>query len=213
VTQETQLAQSGNGALAIKPEARILDTTAGNRNVWLKNENPNIIFIDIEPELEVKPDQVIDCTNTPFPNNYFFTIFFDPPHWWGDEIGENIYALRNWNDANYFNKKYGTNRHVSYYDKFKTKTQLLSFLNKASKEFYRILAQNGMLWVKWVDAKIDLDKILPFFRDWDELLRIHVGSPKQTNSEMQAYWLLFMKKDRPSPQFVLSAFCEKGEEK
>jgi len=191
-----------------KPEARILDATAGNRNIWKLNENPNIIWIDIEPALEVQPDQVIDCTKTPFPDEYFFTIFFDPPHWWGDKIAENIYTLRNWDDAHAFNKRYGTNRHVSYYgtDKFKTKTQLLRFLNKASKEFFRILASNGMLWMKWVDAKIDIDKILPFFKEWDEVLRIHVGSPRQTNSDMQAYWLLLMKKDRPDPQSFLSSF-------
>lgn len=195
-----------------KPNARILDATAGNRNIWLKKENPNIIWIDIEPDLEVKPDLLIDCTKTPFPDGYLFTIFFDPPHWWGDKIAENIYTLRNWDDANHFNKKYGTNRHVSYYgtDKFQTKTQLLIFLNKASKEFYRILASNGMLWVKWVDAKIDLGKILPFFRDYDEVLRIHIGSPKQTSSNIQAYWILFMKKDRPTNQMDLSAFINKG---
>jgi len=197
-------------ALQDKPEARILDATAGNRNIWKQNENPNIIWIDIEPELEVQPDQVIDCTKTPFPDEYFFAIFFDPPHWWGDKIAENIYTLRNWGDAHAFNKRYGTNRHVSYYgtDKFQTKTQLLRFLNKASKEFFRILALNGMLWMKWVDAKIGVDKILPFFKEWDEVMRIYVGSPRQTNSDMQAYWLLLMKKDRPNPQVFLSDFCE-----
>ena len=77
----------------VKPDAKILDVTAGNRNIWLKNKNPFILWIDIESELEIPPDLVMDCTDTKFPDECVFTLFFDPPHWWGDKIAKNIYNM------------------------------------------------------------------------------------------------------------------------
>jgi len=177
--------------------ARILDATASNRAIWRIKDSPHILFIDIESELHLPPDMILDCTNTGFEPNSFHTIFFDPPQFWGDKIADNIYALRNWDDVNIFNKKYGTNRHVSYYgtDKFKSKTELLIFLHKAQKEFNRILVDDGILWVKWSEIKIPLSKILPFFKNWVEMLRLEICDKYQTSSDSQTYWLMFMKKD------------------
>lgn len=177
--------------------ARILDATSANRSIWLIKDSPHILFIDIEPELQVPPDMVLDCTETGFKPHSYHTIFFDPPQYWGDKIGGNIYALRNLDDVHIFNEKYGTNRHVSYYgtDKFKSKTELLTFLHKSQKEFNRILMDDGMLWVKWNEIKIPLSKILPFFKNWVEMLRLEICDKYQTLSYSQTYWLMFMKKE------------------
>lgn len=179
-----------------KSDARILDSTASNRHIWRKRTSPMVMWIDIEPELDVPPDRVLDCTDTGFAPGRFHTIFFDPPHWWGDEIAENIYALRNWNDANVFNKRYGTNKHVSYYgaDKFRTKRDLLVFIHKAQREFNRILMDDGILWLNWSEVKIPLKSILPFFKNWDEMIRLTIGSKRQTLSKHQNYWVMFMKR-------------------
>ena len=67
----------------IKPDAKILDATAGNRHIWKVKDDSRIVFMDIESELEVKPDIIGDCTKTDYPDGYFHTIFFDPPHWGG----------------------------------------------------------------------------------------------------------------------------------
>jgi hypothetical protein len=182
-----------------KPEARILDATAGNRTLWRKKESPLIFWIDIESELDIKPDQVIDCTKTDFPDNYFYAIFFDPPHGWGGEVGKGIYTCRNEKEYTEYKEKYNLNRwgnKAVYYgwDKYKTKTSLLGFIYKAQKEFLRILGPGGMLWFKWNESKIPLYKILPLFKEWVEMLRFHVASPLQRIGTSQTYWIMFMKK-------------------
>lgn len=203
-------------ALDTKPEARILDATASNRSIWKTKESDKIIWIDIEPELEVSPDLVIDCTKTPFPDKSIFTIFFDPPHWWGQKTGENFFTCRNMEESKAFTSKYGMrdrSSSVTYYgtDKYRTKTQLLSFLHKAQTEFMRILTDNGVLWLNWSEVKLPLSSVMTFFRDWDEMLRLPIGSQLQTLSDAQNWWVMFMKKERPDPQTMLAGFTNKGE--
>ena len=70
-----------------KPDARILDATASNRSIWRTKESNKIIWIDIEPELEINPDLILDCTQTGFPDNSIMMLIFDPPHWWGQKTG------------------------------------------------------------------------------------------------------------------------------
>jgi len=58
----------------------ILDATAGNRKMWRKKDYLDIIYLDIEKGLEVKPTIIADNTQTPFKDKTFHTIFYDPPH-------------------------------------------------------------------------------------------------------------------------------------
>jgi hypothetical protein len=51
---------------------RILDATAGNRGVWFNKSHPLATYIDINPE--VKPDIVMDCTKTCFPDKTYDLI-------------------------------------------------------------------------------------------------------------------------------------------
>ena len=196
----------------IKPDAKILDATAGNRHIWKVKDDSRIVFMDIESELEVKPDIIGDCTKTDYPDGYFHTIFFDPPHWGGDVLGDNFFTLRNKQESIAFSERYGTKRRgASYYgtDKFQTATQLLSFIHRAQKEFYRILNYAGCLWVKWVEKVVSLDKILPLFRDWNLMLKFMVNSNLQTLGDSQCYWLMFMKKPRTHIQTELDQEMKK----
>ena len=180
----------------IKPNASVLDCTAANRCFWIKRESDKVLWTDIEPELEIPADMIVDIRNTEFEDGQFNTIIFDPPHWWGDTIGKNVYALRNWKDAEEYNERYGTNSHVSYYgcDKYITKKSLLGFINRAQREIYRILDDGGVLWFNWSDVKISLDKILPFFdSNWDVMIKLPIGSKKQTRSTHQNWWVMMMK--------------------
>ena len=195
----------------VKPEARIVDATASNRMFWKTKESNLILWIDIEPELEIAPDMVLDCTDTGFPDESVMMLIFDPPHWWGDRTGECFFTCRNKEEKRKFEKKYNMGQGgVTYYgtDKYRSKRELLGFINKAQKEFKRILYPDGVLWLNWSEVKLELDKIMPFFRDWDEMLRLPIGSNNQNLSTYQNYWVMLMKRDRPAPQTMLTTFTK-----
>ena len=175
-----------------KPEARILDATAGNRNMWKTKESPFIIWIDVEEDLEYKPDRLLDCTQTDYPDKFFKTIFFDPPHSYGRNKNEGIFTTPS--------KKVSTEKwpqwertYPRYYglDKYPTKTALLGFINKAQEEFYRILEDDGMLWLKWSENHASLEAILPLFKNWDLMIRIPAFTHRKTSTP--TYWAMLMK--------------------
>jgi len=182
-----------------KSEARILDATAGNRTLWTKKTSPFVLWIDIEDKLEIQPDRIMDCTQTNFPDKFFHTIFFDPPHGWGKTPGLSFTAIRNMEEyENYpwpgknIDKR---NKNVAPYygwDKYNTKTELLGFLHKAQKEFLRILSDDGILWLKWNECNLSIRKILPFFKDWNVVIRIPVCA-RQKQGKKRTYWLALMK--------------------
>lgn len=67
----------------------ILDACCGSRMFWFNKHEPHTIYMDIREEsltlcdgrtTEVKPDVIADCRDTPFPDNTFNLIIFDPPH-------------------------------------------------------------------------------------------------------------------------------------
>ena len=196
--------------ITIKPEARILDATAGNRNIWKTKESSNVIWIDIEKELEFKPDILLDCTKTHFPDNYFFSIFFDPPHDYGLKKNHRIHTTPSKKVAD---EKWDYGRtYTTYYgwDKYNSQTQLLSFIHKAQNEFYRILKDNGMLWLKWCEIKLPLYKILPFFKKWNQMMRLYVAYPGR-ESRAQTYWIMFMKKSEIIKTLDLADFTNMPE--
>jgi len=179
-----------------KPDAKVLDCTAANRMFWVKRESDYVLWSDIETDLERPADMIVDIRETDFEDGQFNTVIFDPPHWWGDTIGKNVYALRNTDDAQAYNDRYGTNSHPTYYgcDKYSTKKSLLGFINASQKEIYRILDTGGVLWFNWSEVKLPLEKILPFFdQRWDVMIKLPIGSKKQTKSKHQNWWVMLMK--------------------
>jgi len=185
--------------MVVKPNARILDATAGNRTMWKTKESPLIFWIDKEEGLEIPPDTVMDCTKMDFSDKLFSMVFFDPPHGWGKKTGGSFTAIRNLKD--YYNYKWlkeeqkTPRNNVTYYgwDKYQTKTQLLGFIHKAQKEFLRVLRDDGVLFLKWNECSLSLSKILPFFKDWIEMMRIPVHAPRQQWGKTRTYWIMFMK--------------------
>jgi len=55
---------------------------------------------------------------------------------------------------------------------------------------------------------IPLSEVLNLFRDWDEMLRLEIGSKKQTAGKAQNYWIMLMKKENPDPQQDLTGFSK-----
>lgn len=170
----------------------ILDATAGNRTMWNWKNVPDIIYIDIEKKLERKPTLFADNTNTPFLPETFDTIFYDPPHGWGE--GSTFYKYP---DSKSFKERWqGYGEVPRYYgwDKFKMKTQLIHHIYNAQKEFCRILKDDGLLWFKWNEVKIPLRKVLPVFDRWAVLLFLYIKSPTQTAGTKQTFWICMTKK-------------------
>jgi hypothetical protein len=192
----------------VKPDARILDATAGNRCIWEMKDSPFILFMDVESELEVKPDIICDNRKMPYSDGYFHTIIFDPPHGWGEELGNEMYSIRNQKDSLKFKEKYPNFKYhgpYTYYgmDKYRSKTQLLGYLNKAFQEFYRILDRGGILFLKWCEIEIPFSGITPFLRDWDIMMKLRIGDSSQTRGSTQTWWVLLMKKPKTHEQLEL----------
>jgi len=182
----------------------ILDATAGNRKMWRKKDYLDIIYLDIEKGLEVKPTIIADNTQTPFKDKTFHTIFYDPPHTWGSQTF--YYSFKTLDEC----RKVYPSAHStpSYYgwDKYKSKSALINHLYKASKEFMRILKDDGLLWIKWNEMSIPLNTVLAVFHEWDELMRIYVESPTQTAGQSQTYWICMAKKKEGIKQTSLSSY-------
>jgi len=172
----------------VKTQARILDPTAGNRTMWDIDDSPHIIWIDIEPELTIKPDLLMDCRKTNFKDERFHTIFFDPPHSYGRTKNTGGHQTPS---QKLQIEKWG--RKTSYYgfDKYKTRTSLLSFINKAQQEFYRILSDDGILWFKWAEIHSTLSSILPIFNNWIVIMKHEVAYRGRVKT--RTWWVAFMK--------------------
>jgi DNA modification methylase len=179
----------------------ILDATAGNRTMWQWKDCPNIIHIDIDKELQIKPDMLADNTNTPFLSNTFDTIFYDPPHNWGGAI--HYFSFRNAKEREkVFPHVYGVPTYYGW-DKYKSKDALLNHLNKAAREFYRILKDDGLLWIKWNEMSIPLRTIEVIFRQWIMLMKLYVNDPTHTAGEHQTYWICLTKEKGEYVQRIL----------
>ena len=176
----------------MKGNPTILDATAANRCMWATKESPFIEWIDIEEDLEYKPDRILDCTNTDYPDKHFKAIFFDPPHSYGREKNSGIFTTpsKAVSDEKWPEWK---RKHPRYYglDKYPTKEALLGFINRAQKEFLRILQDDGMLWLKWSENHSSLNAILPLFRDWNIMINIPAFTRRKTSTP--TYWVMLMK--------------------
>lgn len=182
----------------------ILDATAGNRTMWQHKRHPHIIYIDVEKKLEVKPTMWASNEHTPFPDELFDAIFYDPPHNWGGAIhyfsfpskAERMEVFPN---ASGIPTYYG-------WDKFKTRNRLIKHIYNTQKEFRRILKPDGLLWFKWNEMRIALSRILGAFAEWQVLLTLYIEDPTHTAGHHQTYWICMCKKEGKTLQTPLLEF-------
>lgn len=176
-----------------KPKSWILDATAGNRCFYETKESPLIYWIDIEEDLTVKPDAFMDCRKTNFPDNRFKMIIFDPPQSFGDKKNSGIFTTPN---REIFNEKWSqyTTKTPRYYglDKYNSSEELLQFINDSQKEFHRILQDDGIIFMKWSEARIKTKDVLRLFNDWIILMKIPAFTRRETAKG--TYWILMSKK-------------------
>jgi len=187
----------------------ILDATAGNRTMWQEKESDNIIYIDVEMKLQVKPTMFCDNTCTPFKSKTFDTIFYDPPHTWGQRKHYHSYPYATEEYVRIYKQNVRIPTRYYGWDKFKNQTGLIRHIYLAQEEFRRILKDDGLLWVKWNEMSIQLIRILSLFNKWTPLLKLFISAPSQTGGEHQTYWLCMEKiKEADDVQKSIIAYGE-----
>ena len=170
----------------------ILDATAGNRTMYETKDVNSIVYIDIQKRLYRKPTIFADCTRTPFRDKTFHTIFFDPPHTYGEEPGD-YFTFPDLKPRQL--RMMGLKGNIYYgVEIYKTRSALIKFIYNAQKEFLRILRDDGLLWLKWCEVEIPLHNILAIFQNWRILLILPIQKPQHNIGEAQTYWICMCKK-------------------
>lgn len=182
----------------------ILDAAAGNQVMWKYRQCRDLIHIDIEKKLTIKP--TIFCSNqqTPFLDASFDAIFYDPPHFFNDT--SSFYVIP---DAETFKKKWqGYGEIPRYYggDKYKTQMALLRHVFEAQKEFSRILKDDGILWLKWNETYITIHTIMHLFDNWHVMLEIQSKLNNPNRTQKQTYWICMCKQEKKISQSSLASF-------
>lgn len=180
----------------------ILDATAGWRRMWHKKQVNTIIYSDIEKQLKPKPTIFADNRKLPFKGSSFSTIFFDPPH----DIGRDDSDLLTMGKLRLKEAKATERRLHTYYglQYVKTVNDMIKLIYYSQKEFYRVLEDGGLLWLKWCNVAMPLDRVLAIFSDWIILLKQPVTSEFHTMGKSQTYWVCLLKEKRESVQTTLA---------
>lgn len=131
----------------------VLDACCGGRMFWWNKENTDALFMDCRevekgafqnnwnPGWCVKPDEIADFRDMPFPDNVFKVVVFDPPH------------LTSGSMKSVINKKYGL------LNKDTWKADIVAGFS----ECWRVLAPGGVLIFKWNEANIKAKDLLRSF--------------------------------------------------
>lgn len=151
----------------------ILDATCGGRMMWFNKNNPAALYIDrrIVPEMRccdgrkfrVDPDEVVDFTDMPYPDNTFKLIVFDPPHF--IRAGDNSYMAI----------KYG-----------KLEGEWRQVLHNGFWECMRVLDDYGTLIFKWNETQIPTSEVIKAIGA--EPLFGHISG-----KAAKTHWMTFMK--------------------
>lgn len=127
-------------------DKQILDVCCGSRMFWFDRKNERTVFMDNRilhdtlcdgRKLDIEPDITGDFRRTPFEDNTFYLVVFDPPHLL--RAGENSWMA----------KKYG-----------KLSKNWKADIKQGFLECMRVLKPNGTLIFKWNEQQIKLSEIL-----------------------------------------------------
>ena len=146
--------------------------------MWKHKNPPDTIFLDRETRLKVPPTVIGDYRCTPFRDDVFTCVIFDPPH-----------AARGYKQYKGF--KATDPQSDGFYGWNIEKLELLGGLHRAQREFQRI---SRRLCLKWSNVDFSLWKILPFFKEWREVHRLEykIKSHRRV-SKMKTWWITFVR--------------------
>ena len=128
----------------------ILDACCGPKFIWIDKNNPNVIFNDIRKEekgfiqrrknIEINPDTNYDFCELPFEDNTFRLIVLDPPQIITKSEGSTLTQCYGKLDEDY--------------DRL---------FKKGIKELWRVLDNQGILFLKFNNVHIKFKEILKHF--------------------------------------------------
>lgn len=133
----------------------ILDVCCGPRSMWFDKQDNRGLFVDRRDEehvkirkhtersgnhtrIEIKPDVLADFTALPFPDNTFWHVVMDPPH--------------------YTERKAGKGHILHHYGCLFPCWQQM--IGEGFKECFRVLKPGGTFIFKWCEVEIPLREIL-----------------------------------------------------
>lgn len=139
---------------------RILDMTAGAREIWF--EPGRAVFID--KRMIVRPDVVASWPELPFKSGIFDLIIFDPPHLM--------------NTTGRFAERYGP----------MTVAQLTQDLLAGAREARRVARDGAMMALKWATHDVGLHRVLSHLPGWRPLFGHKVGT--RTRHKSDVFWCM-----------------------
>ena len=160
---------------------KILDATTGFKGIWYQKNHPFVTFMDKRKEkllsnhttgkrtININPDIVSEWKDSPFPDNYFDMIIFDPPH---------LVIKNRDTKPSTLQKSYG----VLYEDTW------MEELRVGINKLFNILKPNGIFILKWCENSKRIEEIFklcpykPLF-----------GSNTKSKGHTQNFWVLFIK--------------------
>ena len=134
----------------------ILDATCGSRSIWFNKRHPSALYVDRRKEhhegrfgkgqpanrvLDISPDILADFTALPFPDETFWHIVWDPPHFVGAK------------ETQWYCKAYGTLNAENWRE----------VLGAGFRECWRVLKPCGTLIFKWAEVSIPTSEVLKCF--------------------------------------------------
>jgi hypothetical protein len=165
--------------------------------MWLQKSSDKVVYIDIERNLQNKPDLFASNTALPFKNETFDTIFFDPPFKWNCD-DHPFWSFPNTAMQKAMYPNMNDNRKAPVYygiERYTSRSALVAYIYKAEKELYRLLKPDGCLWIRWcVMVNMDEKQVLGIFQNWTQMMKHEIGSSKRTSGESASFWFMLMKK-------------------
>ena len=161
---------------------KILDATCSARSIWYQKTHPYVTYMDIRKEnivsresymgkiakkiWNIQPDIVGDFRSTPFEDEIFDMVIFDPPHIIKKKITK----------PSIMDKKYG----------FLLENEYKQVLKQGFKELFRILKTDGVLIFKWAETSKNIAEVLEY-SPYKPLFGTRTG---QRNNN---HWIVFLK--------------------